>query len=67
MFNPNRNSFAHKTNPHNQARSTKSMALPKNCQGLSLNCTSEGKKLKQAVEWYILVAIANGKRVVYNM
>ena len=28
-FNPDGSSFAHKTNPHNQARSTKSMAFPK--------------------------------------
>jgi len=37
-------SFAYKGNPHDQARSPRSMAWRKRSEGLALNCTSKGKK-----------------------
>ena len=38
-------SFAHRRNPCDQARSTKSMAWRKRKEGLSLNCTARGEKV----------------------
>ena len=65
-------SFVHKTNPFDQARATKSMAWRKRGEGLSLNCTSKGKKAgmegkKAGVEGktaHFLVSIAYGKGVI---
>lgn len=37
-------SFVHKTNPFDQARSTRSMAWRKRSEGLDLHCTTKGKK-----------------------
>ena len=58
-------SFVHKTNPFDQARATKSMAWRKRGEGLSLNCTSKGKKAGvEGKTAHFLVSIAYGKGVI---
>ena len=58
-------SFVHKTNPLAQARTTKSMAWRKRGEGLSLNCTSKGKKAGvQGKTAHFFVSIAYGKGVI---
>ena len=64
-FYRDRTSFAHKRNLCDQARSSKSMAGRKRKEGLSLNCTTRGKKVgfrgKMA---HFIVAIAYNRGVV---
>ena len=58
-------SYAHKTNPYDQARSTKSMAWRKTCEGLSSKCTSKGKKAGTGGKMvHFIVAIAYNRGVV---
>ncbi len=58
-------SFVHKTNPFDQARATKSTAWRKRGEGLSLSCTSKGKKAGvEGKTAQFLVSIAYGKGVI---
>ena len=57
--------FTHKYNPSDQARSTRSMAWRKKCEGLSLNCTAKGSKAGTGGKMaHFIVAIAYGHGVV---
>ena len=58
-------SWTHKTNPSDQARSTASMAWRKKSEGLSLNCTTKGKKEGSGGKMIkVFVAIAYGHGAV---
>lgn len=58
-------SWTHKTNPSDQARSTTSMAWRRKSEGLSLNCTTKGKKEGSGGKMVkVFVAIAHGHGAV---
>jgi len=58
-------SWTHKTNPSDQARSTRAMAWRKKTEGLSLKCTTKGKKEGTGGRMVkVIVAIAHGRGTV---
>lgn len=58
-------SFTHKTNPHDEARSTRTMAWRKRSEGLDENCTAKGKKAGTGGRMaHFMVAISHGHGVV---
>jgi len=47
-------SFTHKSNPHDKARSTRTMVWRKKSEGLDINCTTKGRRLALVDAWLIL-------------
>ena len=62
-------SWTHKTNPFDQARSTTAVAWRKKSEGLTLKCTTKGKKGSgsKLVKVLVVLSMAMGQRCVNSM